>query len=415
MLIFLSDLHLTDESVPSTIDLRRLLDSLRNCYQQAAAAGIRTIQLVLLGDIFEMLKSSTWLDRNIRPWDDPTPAHAAATDDILAAIASANMDFLRGLHDLTSSVPPLAIEYLPGNHDLPVNSSMGVGARARLQELLPLTTNSQGLFNNVFIDTEHSVLAKHGHEWDPINRYSRGRSAFGDAVVIDLLLRLPKLVAELLNLNEDDPRLRFLYEIDNVRPQHPRPMARWLLAGLDRLRPVHPEAPAAIQEAIMILAKRLKELAKEKRFRNSIEAGWWTDMLFRVAKFVACKLGTLETAIHMPRGGDGLASYRKNAFLDLQAAHATGGNYRYIVCGHTHLHELVPLETLPGGEPPLYINTGTWRRCHRVAEVSYRSQIGSFTTWQEECFVILYSQEDQVQGAPRYEVKRLTRGSAAFC
>jgi UDP-2,3-diacylglucosamine pyrophosphatase LpxH len=97
MLIFLSDLHLTDESVPSTIDLRRLLDSLRDCYQRAAASGIRTIQLVLLGDIFEMLKSAIWLDRHIRPWDDATPAHAAATDDILAAIVSANIDFLQGL------------------------------------------------------------------------------------------------------------------------------------------------------------------------------------------------------------------------------------------------------------------------------------------------------------------------------
>jgi hypothetical protein len=292
---------------------------------------------------------------------------------------------------------------------------MGVSARARLRALLPLAINSQGLFNTVLLDNEHSVLAKHGHEWDPINRYGQGRSAFGDAIVIDLLLRLPKLVAELLGLDERDSRLAFLYEIDNVRPQHPRPMARWLLAGLDRLGPVHPEAPAAVQTAIMILASRLSELAKEKRFRNSVEARWWTDMLFRVAKFVASRLGTLETAIRMPRGGEGLASYRRNAFLDLQAAHATGGNYRYIVCGHTHLHELVPLETLPDGEPPLYINTGTWRRCHRVAEISYRSQIGSFTTWQEECFVILYSQADQAQGSPRYEVKRSTRGSAAFC
>jgi hypothetical protein len=111
----------------------------------------------------------------------------------------------------------------------------------------------------------------------------------------------------------------------------------------------------------------------------------------------------------LPGGGEGPGPFREEALWDLQASRDNGQDYRYILCGHTHIHELVPLQIEADEPPRLYINTGTWRRTHRLAEVCPRSAPG-FATWQEECLVCLFSPDDQRRGLPAFEVRRFTRG-----
>ena len=46
---------------------------------------------------------------------------------------------------------------------------------------------------------------------------------------------------------------------------------------------------------------------------------------------------------------------------------------RFVVYGHTHHHEIVPLDVVPGNGrrgAQVYFNTGTWRRVHRLARSS---------------------------------------------
>jgi hypothetical protein len=117
--------------------------------------------------------------------------------EVFESVVQANGSFFDDLLRLTKSYP-LKLEYLPGNHDLYLNTEFGAQARQRLQELLPLTRSGGRPFQTVLLDTQYGVLAKHGHEWDPTNRYSEGAVAIGDAVVIEVLLRLPMVVAEAL-------------------------------------------------------------------------------------------------------------------------------------------------------------------------------------------------------------------------
>jgi len=81
MLVILSDIHLTDGTSGTTIEPRafqkfgNILSDIIGDHRQAQ---IKEIEIVLLGDIFDVIRSSLWLRKQnqhptqpIRPWSDP--------------------------------------------------------------------------------------------------------------------------------------------------------------------------------------------------------------------------------------------------------------------------------------------------------------------------------------------------------
>lgn len=81
MLVFLSDVHLTDGSSGTEIDpraFRKLCDLLTNIIGKPQENNIKNVEIVLLGDIFDVIRSDFWLRAEnsdptnpIRPWSDP--------------------------------------------------------------------------------------------------------------------------------------------------------------------------------------------------------------------------------------------------------------------------------------------------------------------------------------------------------
>lgn len=86
MLVIVSDLHLKDGTTGSAITpdaFRVFAEKLRSTTYRASWRAddrydpIKTIDLLLLGDIFDLIRSERWLTKqtgepeNIRPWDDP--------------------------------------------------------------------------------------------------------------------------------------------------------------------------------------------------------------------------------------------------------------------------------------------------------------------------------------------------------
>ena len=112
MLVFISDLHLTDGTSGETINAgafrifrERLLDLARAASWRTGAKykPIDRLDLVLLGDILDVIRSSQWLARNTRPWSDPSTAAfqekvAAITDAILEKNEK-SIAILKTLHD----------------------------------------------------------------------------------------------------------------------------------------------------------------------------------------------------------------------------------------------------------------------------------------------------------------------------
>ena len=86
MLVIISDLHLTDGTSGSTIDERafrifrhRLCDLAYDASWRADGRyqPLESLDIILLGDILDPLRSTRWLDEQenspefVRPWDDP--------------------------------------------------------------------------------------------------------------------------------------------------------------------------------------------------------------------------------------------------------------------------------------------------------------------------------------------------------
>lgn len=414
MITLVSDLHLSDTAARSTINVPRLLDHLARGFRAARAKKVKEFTLILLGDIFEVLKSEVWLDRGVRPWEVETPAHAEAVAEIVERIINANGPFFDGLNAmLREHEGRLHLQYVTGNHDRPLTKkvSMGALAREKLQAALPALASGAEQFTESLFKQEHKLVAEHGHELDPANHYDGEFAAVGDAVVIEFVLGLPRAVRHALGAEEDDPRLDFLYELDNVRPHSLRALVQWIdnsLASNPQLGSrVNEELPNALRDILgrFISLKRGGvrfgsfegiELRIELLLR-ALEH--WTKDYKRLAKF-------------LPDEGD--ASYPSHALSRLQYLHDSGGDWRYFVCGHTHDPEVIPFDMGEGtpNRVRVYFNTGTWRRVRRVAAGTPRgAQVKAFSCWEEQCVVNIYCEEDQSLGFPPYEFQRLTSGA----
>jgi len=122
MLVIISDLHLTDGTSGETIRtgaFRTFRERIRDLAYDASwrsderYAPIECVDLVLLGDIIDVIRSSRWSEEtpSLRPWGDHTSPGfadmvARITEDAIAN-NRASLDVLRSLHDpKVMNVPP---------------------------------------------------------------------------------------------------------------------------------------------------------------------------------------------------------------------------------------------------------------------------------------------------------------------
>ena len=414
MIILVSDLHLADNHKP-TVRLDVFLRDIERRITFAAECGVKAIQLVLLGDIFEILKSKKWLIDRVRPWEKSSPEHQHTVETIFEGIVHNNRLFFDGLNNLTTDCQPsVRVSYVPGNHDRPLKTNMGAIARTRLKNLVP-NVDWEYHFDHPFVDPEHRLIAKHGHEWDPLNRYHGNTAAIGDAIVIDLLLNLSVLFIKELGLLETDPNLDFLHELDNVRPQNGKILAEWLSRGLDNLVSAHPEAREVFDNVCNELLKNFTAL-KVTSQEQGIEFEHFThaERLVKTFRRATRVLGLLETAELIPSLGNEAETVGEFAVNEFSSFQRFGVPCRYVVSGHTHKPALFPLNAsgCQSNGAPLYLNTGTWRRVHCVSSTIKRlGHRNCFATWDEECVITIYSeQEQQAFRLPAYEFSRLSRG-----
>src|SRR5688572_5225200 len=100
MLVIISDLHLTDGTSGSTISPgafallnERITDLALGASQRRDGSyrPIDRVDLVLLGDVLDVVRSSRWLHGRARPWDDAaSPALFERVSTITADILGHN-------------------------------------------------------------------------------------------------------------------------------------------------------------------------------------------------------------------------------------------------------------------------------------------------------------------------------------
>lgn len=262
MLVFISDLHLTDERVARNVNPEAFKLFGSEVAATARKRGAKETQLVLLGDIIDFGRTDYWLRERIppeaRPWGgklDPETgmnADSAAVErqfrvilrDILRSATA--QQFIATLAELERECPAFTVRYIIGNHDRVLWNFPRL--QTEIQRAIPQITG----FSSSIESEEYAVVARHGHEWDlnthgwefrnkvllpgeNVGRFSAEAyrvMAIGEAVTAELMGGLifhaarlgtpPAIVDQLKDVNNLRPMLHVFEWLDWIGAQETR-------------------------------------------------------------------------------------------------------------------------------------------------------------------------------------------------
>ena len=357
MLIFVSDLHLTDDLHSGNVPKAELFERFWTRIQ--AARGKRPAHLVFVGDLFDLVRSPAWLESAIRPYHDPCDRQRDIVDGIVARIIDREQAFFTAIRKRVEE-GALDVTYLLGNHDRLLEHA----PRARRKIHAALTGRDEDIvFEREAVYPEHGVLAYHGHVGDPVNVDPDGGATIGDAIGLELITRFPRMVKRLV----ESEHLHRLDDIDDVRPIYAVPAWVRNLGVVDRalLGPVSKTWSSLVEDFLSkpFVKNWMKERRETERKRFGFDTGKKLKMLLE-----------LSTKRIVARGSDErlTKAYKmmQHGFDGKMAAHAADelgarNGLRFVVNGHSHFASMVPLGQLEG-KPATYFNTGTWRTVHQI-------------------------------------------------
>lgn len=407
MLVIISDLHLTDGTSGTTISagaFRLLCERLGDLAVSASFrrdgryAPVDRIDLVLLGDVLDLIRSTQWLNGQARPWDAATnPGFIAQIAKIAGDTLRHNAESLEYFRQLAAQgieVPagfaegrpaaerlqkvPVRIHYMVGNHDWPLHLAGEPFNQLRraVAAQMGLATYADAPFPHeiwesnelVQVMRQHRVFARHGDVFDPFNfEGDRDASSLGDVIVVELLNRFGVQVERQLGNDLPDAALAGLREIDNVRPLLLVPV--WIDGLLERSCP---------QRSIRKEVKRVWDALADEVLEHPFvrERDTWSpvdlvDTLQKALKFSrrlsvgwASWIAQLLTEMR----GASSASYYQHALAEQDFRNRRA---KHIVYGHTHAAEVVPLDASFADGYVLhqtYFNSGTWRRVYNQTQ-----------------------------------------------
>lgn len=447
MLIILSDIHLADGTCAKPVSqaaFELFVDRLKEIALNASwredgrYRPLEQIDILLLGDILECLHSTLWLqDENgqphaIRPWSDfHDPAYADLLDKITASILKNNAGSIALLRSLTEKglglppptqkelpalktrerVPvPVRIFYLVGNHDwyyhLPGQAFEAI--REKVRQAFGLS-NAPGPFPHEVRESdelrtllaEYEIYAQHGDLYDRFNYFKeKGRNAasLGDALGVEVLNRFPLEVEKQMSADLPPGIVDSLRELVNVRPALAVPL--WISGQLrqNNVSRKHQEKLKSIWDELcnQFLTLPLVREA-DKRFKFDLIDG--LEVAIKLTDRISFK--TLDEVVIWLRRkmwGNEISfahfALREEAFLQRKA--------RFIVYGHTHHHEVVPLDSIPAGPHKtnqMYLNSGTWHTYYDLA--LYKPEEQKFVPYQVLTYLSFYRGDER--GGRRFE------------
>jgi UDP-2,3-diacylglucosamine pyrophosphatase LpxH len=454
MLVVVSDMHLADGSAgehnlePQVY--HDLLDQIAAAHAKVRQFNPHSrVEIIYAGNIFELRRTHFWFEQgNHKPWRhfgmvDPSsiakPPQSAeylnrATQLFTRIMTHPNVAPIKGilgdkLADRFGGVEPLRA-YLPGDADRLINMSPDL--RLRVIDFLGLDLgrehpwNPDARFPNTWLDPYHGVFIRHGHEWDV---YSFEGTASGgvvrpedydnipmsDLITTELFARMT-YEASVLHGGSEAPAdvvaefNKKLQQIDNVRPVSS--LVRWLGQ--------HFESPLEKKLLATCIERALNDFKTQEYVKWWLSAAghdkMWTP--FDEADRIEWLLEGLKH-LWMGKVGPALAIYDKFASYDPYARYVehaaaepalTQANspIHYVVYGHTHHAEHVPLGMMgdgPARRMAHYVNTGSLRPTHTV------TRDGKHFFVSESLDFAIFYRPDERPGttAPSFELRTLTR------
>ncbi len=409
MLIIISDIHLGDGTCAKPITpaaFQLFSDRLKELARNASLRSdgkyrpLDTIDILMLGDILDPLHSIRWLDQNpgepgyVRPWTDPhAPEYAVKLNEITRAILKNNRESIAILKDLTQgslTLPRVSmsgkmdregheipvkvrLHYMVGNHDwyyhLPGSEFNTIRAEiveafglSNLPEPFPHELKEKEAADLSSLLKSYRVYAQHGDLYDPFNydkRKGRNASSLGDAFAIEILNRFPVEVERRFGSELPPSFVESLRQLVNVRPALATPL--WISSQL-RQNNVPEDEQKKLKDLWDEISKKFLKLdfVKESNIPFKLDPVDGLETIIRLTDNVSFKtLDSLVVWIRKKFGSEDITfaahALKEEAFLDRKA--------QFVVYGHIHHHEVVPLDSYPGINHPtnqMYINSGTW-------------------------------------------------------
>lgn len=445
MLVIISDIHLGDGTTagsisPTAFDLfaNRLSETayFASFRRDGSYRPIETLDLLLMGDILDPLHSTLWLNtapgavNYTRPWTDVNrPMFVNTLADTTKAIIDVNQESLKILRRCANGevvrLPPanarrepdpnskerisipVRIHYMVGNHDwyyhLPGSPFDEI--RKTVIAELGLCNDARPFPYEVEEDAElwevlqsYRVFPRHGDYYDNFNfsrEKGRDHATLGDIFTMDVCNRYPVEVQRLYGNQLPSGVIDSLRLITNVRPALATPL--WISGQIKR----HAESAALETELKGLWDNLCDEFLQldvvreeDKAFKFDIVDA--LQLLIKISKRTS--FDTINDIViwvrdRLQEDERSLAEHalREPAFLNNSA--------RFVVYGHTHHHEIIPLDS--DGEPPdeqnqLYINSGTWRSYYDLAVKDPSEQ--KFVQYQTLTYLTFYNDDERSGG-----------------
>lgn len=421
MLVIISDLHLTDGTTgatlePGAMDLfaERLADLAWRASWRAGGAyqPIERLDLVLLGDVLDIVHSQKWLASDLRPWSDlQSPAGCDVVTQITDGILRHNAQTIRSLRALATesivTVPqasaagepvlddmelPVAVRthYMVGNHDWPLHLAgpQYDVLRHKVAHHLGLANQHNRPFPHDSSESEelhnalrsHRILARHGDIHDPLAfSDDRNVSSLSDVIAIELVGRFLEHLQSEFASELPEAAVNALKEIDQVRPQLLIPA--WMESLLERTVP---------QLSLRTSIKRTWDSLVEQMLALYVvrERNTWSPIDLIDGLSAALKFSRRDSSDWIGRTLSFLASLRgarTESYLPHALAEADFRNRRarHIVYGHTHAHETISLDASHADGYVLhqtYFNAGTWRRTYQPTKALLQQEFSACDT-----------------------------------
>jgi len=375
MLIFISDLHLR-EGLHSHLSKA---DQFARFWRRISAhVRDEPAQLVLLGDVFDLVRAPAWLAGDLRPYHEPSDALAAEIEALVRATLVWEKDFFEALREQVEW-GNLVVHYVTGNHDRLINASPG--ARRAVREALgqPVTDEP---FPTEIRFPEHEVLAYHGHRVDSLCFDPDGGAPMSDILASELIVRFPVAIRSALGI--DDPRLD---DIDDVRPIFAVPS--WVKSLVDKQEKGIGKSVARVWSD---LVGEFLELPAAKDWFDGHHTAFRLDhaqqirlLLSLSAKGLRMRDRRFQDAYKLLFGMFD-TKFAKSAWLALKEE----DGLRFAVNGHTHFAGMNPLGLLDG-KPACYFNTGTWRTVHQLGS-AHSSE--AFLAYDAMAYLVFFGDSD---------------------
>ena len=275
------------------------------------------------------------------------------------------------------------------------------------------TDIEEGNHDAIFIKNllqDYKVFARHGDYYDMFNfdiQLGRDHSTLGDAFTMEVCNRFPEQLIKDQGFSRDTvASLQDLRQMTNIRPSLATPL--WITGQLKKLsqeislQALDESGTGAIQKTSKDLENTLKEIWDRlaDNFLNldfvRKKDKWGLDIVDKMQ--IAVKLSKaisstqLDSLVYLVQSKSKAGGDRSFAQFALKEPALIDKNdpTKYIVYGHTHHHETIPLDydDTNGIGAQIYFNSGTWHTYFDLARKDPRKK--KFVPYKALTYITFY-------------------------